>query len=83
MPYIVDRSSNVVTFSKQPINKNTNNYIPNSKLSQTKDPAPDVYKYPLHDLSSVFTHWDPKLCKNVPTPNELPGVNKNKLNGGK
>ena len=32
------------------------------------------------DLNSVFTHWDPELCKNVPTPNEI--SNKNKINGG-
>ena len=36
--------------------------------------------YPLHDLSSVFTHWDDTLKRNVPTPNELP--NKNKINNG-
>lgn len=35
--------------------------------------------YPLHDLSSVFTHWDDKLKRNVATPNELPSVDKNKL----
>lgn len=35
--------------------------------------------YPAHDLNSVYTHWDPKLCKNVPTENKLNndgGVNK-------
>lgn len=27
--------------------------------------------YPAHDLQSVFTHYDPKLGKNVPTENKL------------
>lgn len=28
--------------------------------------------YPMNDLGSVYTHWDPKKCKNVPTENKLP-----------
>ena len=79
MSYIVDRNKAV------PVN--TTNYMQNSKISQTKDPAPDVYKYQMNDLSSVFTNWDTKLGKNVTTPNELlfTSDNKNKLdnNGGK
>ena len=27
--------------------------------------------YQKHDLNSVFSHWDSKLCKNVPTENKL------------
>jgi hypothetical protein len=34
--------------------------------------------YPIHDLNSVYTHWDDKLKRNVPTPNELPKVKENK-----
>lgn len=27
--------------------------------------------YQMSDIHSVFTHWDPKLCKNVETPNRI------------
>lgn len=36
---------------------------------------PNPYSRPLpskNDLGSVFTHFDPKVGKNVPTPNVLP-----------
>lgn len=33
--------------------------------------------YPMNDLSSVFTHWDNNLKKNVPTENKLEGDNNN------
>lgn len=66
MTYIVDRSKII------PVN--TTNYTPNKQPSQTKDPYPDVYKYQMNDLNSVFTHWDNNLKKNVATPNELPVV---------
>lgn len=79
MPYIVNRS-NMTIFSKQPTNKD-NKYIPNKLPSQTKDPAPNVCKYPMHDLNSVFTHWDDKLKRNVSTPNVLPDT-ENKIDDG-
>lgn len=79
MPYIVDRSNNVLTFTNKPVKYTNTNYIPINRLNQTINPAPDVYNYPMHDLSSVFTHWDEKIKCNVPTPNELPnGVVNNK-----
>ena len=28
--------------------------------------------YPMNDLQSVYTHYDPELGKNVPTENKLP-----------
>ena len=28
--------------------------------------------YPMNDLDSVYTHYDPATGKNVATPNELP-----------
>lgn len=43
------------------------------------DPKP--VSYLLNDLNSVYTHFDPKLCKNVITPNELPTKN-NLVNKG-
>ena len=36
--------------------------------------------YLMNDLSSVFTHWDNELKRNVSTPNVLPVINKS--NGG-
>ena len=83
MPYIVN-CNRAISFTKEPVNKNTNNYIPNKQSSITKDPAPDVCRYHLHDLNSVYTHWDNELKRNVATPNILPtnGVDENKINNG-
>ena len=33
--------------------------------------------YPMHDLNSVFTHWDNKLKRNVPTENKINGGTEN------
>ena len=30
-------------------------------------------KYPMNDMGSVYTHYDPKLGKNVPTKNIIKG----------
>ena len=37
---------------------------PNNKCTEYK------HRYPMHDLMSVYTHYDPKLGINVPTPNK-------------
>ena len=35
-------------------------------------------RYYMNDLNSVYTHWDPKTGKNVPTENKISeGVDKN------
>ena len=31
--------------------------------------------YPMNDLASVFTHYDAKLGKNIPTENKIKGDN--------
>lgn len=33
--------------------------------------------YPMNDLKSTFTHYDPKTGKNVPTENKLKEASKN------
>lgn len=33
--------------------------------------TPDQHRYKMSDLSSVYTHYDPKTGKNVPTENRL------------
>ena len=65
MPYIIDRS-NTTIFSEQPVNENSNKFIPNKLSTITKDPTPSVY-YPMHDLMSVYTHYDKKSGMNIPT----------------
>jgi hypothetical protein len=32
---------------------------------------PKPLPYHMHDLNSVFTHWDDKIKQNVPTENKL------------
>lgn len=39
--------------------------------------------YKMNDLGSVFTHYNKKLGKNVPTENKLPKTNKEDINNGK
>ena len=43
-------------------------------INQNATYEPKPLPYPSHDLSSVFTHWDNTLKRNISTPNEL--VNK-------
>lgn len=40
-------------------------------------PYTNTNRYPNNDLGSVYTHWDPKLGKNVPTENKLKGDDDN------
>lgn len=48
------------------VTRNTVN-VPDSHIEENTN------KYPMNDLGSVFTHWDPTLGKNVPTENKLKG----------
>lgn len=36
--------------------------------------------YKMNDLSSVYTHYDPKTGKNVPTENKIKGSDNNGKN---
>jgi len=41
-------------------------------ITNTTSPSKPM-TYPMHDLNSVYTHWDDKLKKNVPTENKIDG----------
>jgi len=43
------------------------------------DNKPKKPRYAKNDLGSVYTHYDPELRRNVPTPNILP----KEVNNGK
>ena len=48
----------------------------NKVIAVNVNSNPKPLPYQIHDLNSVYTHWDDKLKRNVSTPNELPNNNK-------
>jgi hypothetical protein len=53
---------------------NRNNVVVVNKDSKS---VTEPQSYPMNDLSSVYTHWDEELKKNIPTENKLVGGKNN------
>ena len=50
-----------------------NNIVTTRGVVPVNGTTPSKPIYPMHDLNSVYTHWDNELKCNVPTENKLNG----------